>query len=55
MSHPKGFPKELKVINVGLKVFYEELKKQGVKVTHVSFRPRMGLDKELEEKLAKIL
>ncbi|MEM4488709.1 MAG: hypothetical protein QXK88_07950 [Desulfurococcaceae archaeon] len=56
MSHDRDLPKEdLKVINVGLRVFYEELKKQGVKVIHVSFEPKVRLEKELEEKLAKLL
>jgi len=56
MTKPKKlFGAKLKVVNVGLKLFYEELKRQGVEVIHVNYQPRVKLEKELEEKLAKLL
>lgn len=36
------FKEELKVINIGLKGFYEDLKKVGAKVVHVDWRPPLG-------------
>lgn len=56
MAEPrKLFDTELKVINVGLKLFYEELRRQGVKSAHVSYQPKVKLEKELEEKLKELL
>ena len=40
--------KGLKVINIGLKGFYEDLKKQGVEVVHVDWKPPLGGRKSLE-------
>ena len=51
----KLFNSELKVINVGLEVFKEDLKAQGVKVVQVSWRPPPKLEEEYEKILAKIL
>ncbi|RKX41833.1 MAG: hypothetical protein DRP27_10250, partial [Thermotogae bacterium] len=36
------FKEELKVINIGLKGFYEDLKKVGAKVVHVDWKPPLG-------------
>lgn len=56
MVEPKKlFNTELKVINVGLKLFYEELRRQGVKAVHVSYQPKVKLEKELEAKLEELL
>ena len=49
------FTSELKVINVGLELFRDELKEQGVKVTHVAWQPLPKLEKEYEDILSKIL
>ncbi len=51
----KLFSSELRIVNVGLEHFYRELKKQNIKVAHVSWTPRPKLEKELEEILKKIL
>ena len=48
-------PKELKVINVGVELFAEELRKQGVKFIHVDFKPPRKLDEDIEEILSKII
>jgi len=44
-----------RIINIGLEHFYHELKKQGVEVVHVVWKPRPRLEKDLEEILEKIL
>ncbi len=51
----KLFRSELKVINIGLEVFYEDLKAQGVNVVQVSWQQQPKLEKEYEEILSKIL
>ena len=38
---------KIKVINIGVKTFYDSLKEQGVEVIHVDWRPPAGGDKEL--------
>jgi FdrA protein len=38
---------KIKVINLGVKIFYDSLKEQGVEVIHVDWRPPAGGDKEL--------
>lgn len=48
------FNKELKVINLGLKSFADELKSQGVKVVHVDWRPPAGGSKKMAALLAKL-
>ena len=45
---------ELKVINIGVKTFYEVLKEQGVKVIHVDWRPPAGGDRDLTKLLEKL-
>lgn len=45
---------ELKVINIGVKTFYEVLKEQGVKVIHVDWRPPAGGDRDLTKLLKKL-
>jgi len=51
----KIFDEELKVINVGLRIFYEELKRQSVKAVQVNYQPPPKLEKELKDKLAELL
>lgn len=51
----KLFDEELKVVNVGLRIFYEDLKKQGVKVVQVNYQPPPKLEKELADKLSELL
>lgn len=40
------FKEEIKVINLGLPNFYQDLKKQGVKVINVDWRPPAGGNKK---------
>ena len=49
------FTSELKVINVGLELFKDELKAQGVMVAQVVWKPLPKLEKEYEDILQKIL
>ncbi len=49
------FGRELVVINVGIKIFYEDLKRQNVKVIHVDWKPPAGGDEEIIELLDRIL
>ncbi len=46
--------KELKVINIGVGLFAESLRKQGVKVTQVDWRPPAGGDKKIADLLEKL-
>ena len=50
---PKG--SKLKVVNLGLQTFAESLRKQGVKVAQVNWRPPRKLDKEMENLLDDLL
>ena len=49
------FSSELKVINIGLEIFNDALKAQGVNSVQVSWEPPPKLEKEYEDILAKIL
>ena len=51
----KLFTSELRVINVGLELFSDALKNQGVNVVHVVWKPSPKLEKEYEDILSKIL
>jgi hypothetical protein len=46
---------DLKVINVGMNIFYDALKVQDVKVIQVDWKPGPVLDKLSEEILSKIM
>lgn len=46
---------ELKVINLGLDIFYNALASQEVKVIDVDWKPASKLDRESEDILDKIL
>ncbi len=47
--------KKLKVVNLGLQTFAESLRKQGVKVAQVNWRPPRKLDKEMQNILDDLL
>jgi len=49
------FGKELVVVNIGIRPFYEDLKKLNVKVAHVDWEPPAGGDEEVTALLDKIL
>lgn len=48
------FKTELKVANIGLRSFAEDLKNQKVKVVHVDWRPPAGGNKKMTELLSKL-
>lgn len=47
------FGSEIKIINVGIKLFYESFKQQNVPVCHVGWKP--SLSPELSAILSRIL
>jgi hypothetical protein len=51
----KLFNSNLKVINIGLEVFKNDLESQKVSVVQVSWEPFPKLEKEYEDILSKIL
>lgn len=51
----KLFDVDLKVINIGLDIFYNALQMQNVKAVDVNWRPAPKLDKESDDILDKIL
>lgn len=48
------FGKKLKVINLGIPSFAEDLKKQGVETIHTEWRPPAGGNKKIQALLAKV-
>ena len=48
------FKKELKVINIGIEMFADDLEKQDVKVIHVNWQPPAGGDLDLLKILEKL-
>lgn len=48
------FSKKLKVINIGIETFVEDLKKQGVEVIRLDWRPPAGGDAEILKLLDKL-
>jgi len=48
------FLREPKIINVGAKHFYDDLKAQGADSVHVDWRPPAGGDREMAELLDKL-
>jgi hypothetical protein len=46
---------DLKVINIGMSIFYDALKIQNIKVVQVDWKPGPVLDKLSEEILSKIM
>ena len=51
----KLFSSELKVINIGLELFNDALKAQGVNSVQVSWQPPPKLEKEYEDILQQIM
>ncbi len=45
---------ELKVINIGVKIFYDSLKEQGVEVIHVDWHPPASGAPDLVKLLEKL-
>jgi len=48
------FGKKVKVINLGIPSFADDLRKQGVETVHVEWRPPAGGNRKLQALLAKI-
>jgi len=48
------FKQELRVINMGLRSFANDLKSQGVTVIHVDWRPVAGGNKKMASLLSKL-
>ncbi|MFZ5351237.1 MAG: fdrA domain protein [Bacillota bacterium] len=48
------FKQELKIVNMGLKSFAEDLKKQKVAVLHVDWRPPAGGNQRMIELLGRL-
>ena len=46
--------KELKVINIGIEMFADDLEKQNVDVIHVNWRPPAGGDLDILKLLEKL-
>jgi FdrA protein len=51
----QGLDEKLKVINVGLEIFYESLSAQGADVVQVDWRPPAGGDEKMTKLLDKLL
>jgi len=51
----KLFNSDLKVINIGLEIFKNDLEAQKVSVVQVSWQPYPKLEREYEDILSKIL
>jgi len=51
----KLFSSDLKVVNIGLEIFKDELELQNVPVVQVTWQPYPKLEKEYEDILSKIL
>ena len=54
MSLNDLFAKELKVVNMGLESFYDDLKKQDVSTIHVQWKPSAGGDKKMSSLLSRL-
>ena len=50
----KLFNSELKVINIGIKMFAEDLESQNVEVIHVDWQPPAGGDLDILKLLEKL-
>lgn len=48
------FAEPLRVINIGIEVFAEDLKAEGVEVVHLDWRPPTGGDPHLAALLARL-
>ncbi len=47
-------PNEIRVINIGLRLFYQSLTEQKIEAVHVNWEPKPKLEKEVEDILDKI-
>jgi hypothetical protein len=54
-TQKKLFVSDLRVINIGMTIFYDALKVQNIKVVQVDWKPGPVLDKLSEEILSKIM
>lgn len=45
----------IKILNIGLELFYNELKRQGGNAIHVEWRPPIKLEKDIEDILSKVM
>lgn len=48
------FGKEVKVINIGIPSFADDLKKQGIPVVHVDWQPPAGGNKKIQALFEKL-
>ncbi|MDO9592764.1 MAG: hypothetical protein Q7I98_06195 [Erysipelotrichaceae bacterium] len=48
------FEQKLKVVNLGLEAFYDDLKSQSVDVVHVDWRPTAGGNEKMQSLLNKL-
>ena len=48
------FAKKLRIVNIGLTSFADDLKNQGAEVVHVDWRPPAGGDPEMLKLLEKL-
>ncbi|MGH9911234.1 MAG: hypothetical protein ACRD4W_02215 [Nitrososphaeraceae archaeon] len=54
-TQKKLLDSDLRVINIGMTIFYDALKVQNIKVVQVDWKPGPVLDKLSEEILSKIM
>ena len=54
MSVNDLFQEELKVVNMGLESFYEDLKGQGVSAIHVQWKPVAGGNPRMAARLKRL-
>ncbi len=54
MTKPDILGKKLRVLNVGLSSFADDLEKQGVAVTRVNWKPPAGGDEEMLRLLERL-
>jgi hypothetical protein len=54
MSVNELFKTDLKVVNLGLKSFYNDLKSQNVQTVHVNWKPRAGGNKKMANLLDRL-
>ena len=47
-------PSNLRVINIGLRLFYQSLTEQKIETVHVNWEPKPKLEKDIEDILDKI-
>lgn len=54
MSVNNLFRQELKVVNLGLKSFYQDLKSQDVAAVQVNWKPKAGGNRKMLDLLSKL-